>query len=1277
MQERALNFGFGTLVIALLAAGTGRGLQQHDAQSSKPKAPAVGDAGLATPASTVPLLDDSIVTGTALLEEFFADSLDRLAPCTDPVQCYDLDVVIVTLPDPLDSFLDWAFDADLASMRRAFESVHYVTNRFWLPWDADRRVVKGKPPTQYRRSHPGVFLFRNSNPTKHRLRLVYVVGEISTGGIQKRAFEAALNERRALLDKKLFATTNGASDTIRVVGPFFTGSSLSTRTTLEHWRKTSGDSTSFALFVSGAATGIGNLSVFSSGTSAGGERSRVSFRATVNADVTLSLAMLKVMVDRDSGLGIPLDHIALIQESSTQYGQQATATLPLPLSDAPTGVRLQGRTSGHAPAADSVAWRMAPVDSATNQMLVIPYPMSISSLRAEYAKNPTPSNGGDELARAPEPRIPLALYDSNQQLESPIPVAQLTPASLELLIDEITRELEAQDIRAIGLIGTDVRDKIFLADQLRRRLPDARLFTFGSNDLYLREDYNDALRGMLVFSTYPLFLQNQAWDGVARKGRQRLAFASDDAEGVFNAVLRQLGRRRLVEYRSPFDSTVEVPPVWVTAVGRHSFIPVRAFTSLGGADEYLAKDSVQLKSAEREDHISHSDWVRWLTYIASAAAVLFLVVLANAQSRARIPIRPASHNTRMNGFPERRRCGLRAALLLHREIYAFLRHLALLCVFAALAVILVPEATKYEQLSLASPVVYSLLALMALAALVAFGARVRQVWRACGEDYRDYLYRPSHKWMASRLARVWRLVSRFETKRLVNGGATHARIARRRRAHTLCAERRAWRMEGIAIAIAAVVGILYAAAVATLIVDLALLNVPDATLLVYRATQLDSGVSPIFPIIVSSAALAILCTWQLSRLALLHEVTPFEEAFQLSPMNRSQTDADEIKSRIAQGLHAARIHLARVYPEVPSGMGRVFVMLFLVVTASALWIHFEPSFEAITPLRRMTGLTSFDVLFRLSVLMIFGAATLALVRLVMVWRALCVTLRALGASPLITAFERLPRRIARLTRLTLFTDPSQDTVLAVSTTQWMHLRRIFASNERAFERFDGDAADDVRGLMTDDAPLYSRDRRRAGVTFAPELKQTLDLIERFWATEPGAAQVDAVLADIKAQEHVEGTSTSGRIRRCFPDAVRLWVRSAEEFVAVQAVDYVGWALRHLRRLVLLLLFLLVVMMALLSSYSFLPQSVVRSLFLLLFLAVVTTLLVVLAQMNRDEVLSRVTRTDPGRVNWNSGFLINVGVVVAIPILSLLSTFSPLRTDLFGWVDVVLRSLSKH
>jgi hypothetical protein len=1293
MPEHALNVGFGALAVVLATAGVGRGLRERDAQQPR-RSEQVALLTAARATTLAPLNEDSIVTGIALLEDFFGEPLSRL-DCAKAPPCYDLDFLIVSLPDPLDSFLDWAFDADLESMRRALESAQFVTNRFWLPWDEDRKVASNRAATHYRRGHPGVFLFRNSNPNRHRLRLVYVVGEISTGGVHKRALEAALDERRTLLETNVFVDSIGARDTIRFVGPFFTGSALSTRLTLERWRKANRDTT-FALFVSGAATGSGNLVVFDTSHDAVNPASRMSFHATVNSDLTLSLAMRRVMVDSLAGLGIPADHIALVEESSTQYGQQAGGGRSSP-SDSIEGVQLPAVRADTSRLSTKLRNWSDTVRSVTNEMLLIPYPMSISTLRAEYAKNPAAPKA-DEFTIDQAPRVPLPLYESNGQLESPTPLARLTPASLELMIDEITQTLKSHDIRAIGLIGTDVRDKIFLADQLRKDLPDARLFTFGSNDLYLRDEYNSALRGMLVFSTYPLFLQNQWWDSVTRARPRRFAFASDDAQGVFNATLRQLRRPGLREYRAPFESRDTHPPVWVTAVGRHSFIPIRALRGLDGANEYLETlEPPKAEIAPDEHHVSQSDWVRWLTYIVLSGVILFLVLSDDADSRARIPVHesessqlstssgnnplPPESSTAevaIRRFVDRRRLGLRAALLLHREAYTFLRHLALLSVFATLAVVLVPPAAEYHKLRWASPVVYSVLLLAAIAALITFFARVRDVWLEWGGAYCDYVYRPSRRWMEREIARAKRLIARVEKNHMLKAlSMLTPTVEYEIRARAPRAERSVWRREGIVMTMIVLVGVTYATAVAKLIADLEGLDVGAATVFVHRAMQLDSGVSPIFPIVLSSAALAILCTWQLSRLRLLDEVTAFEEAFQLSSTRISQIDADDITSRIAKGLHSARMHLSRVVPGIPSGLGRLFAILLFVLLASALWMHFEPSFEAITGIPRIGRWTAFDVVFRLSILLIFIAAAWGVTRLVMVWRALRVTLNALDASPLITAFERLPRRIARLTRLTLFADPSRETVLAVTATQWLHLRSLFTANAHAFEEVGVAAADEVRTLMAEDAPLHGRDHRRAGCTFAPQLNQMLRVIERFWIAEPATAQVDAVLADLKRLAQTDGASTSGRIRRSAPDAVRLWVRSAEEFVAVQAVDYIAWILRHLRRLVLLLLFLLLVTMGLLSSYSFLPQSVVRSLFLVLFIAVVVSLLLLLSQMNRNEVLSRVMRTDPGRVNWNTGFLLNIGTVVAIPILSLVSAFSPLRTDLFGWVDAILRVITKH
>ena len=112
MSDTARSVGFGALAIAFIAVGAGRDLVPRTASAPTRAEVVVNDGAVSAPSTGGgALLEDSIVTGTALLEEFFADSLAHLARCTDAAQCYDLDFLIVSLPDPLDSFLDWAFDA--------------------------------------------------------------------------------------------------------------------------------------------------------------------------------------------------------------------------------------------------------------------------------------------------------------------------------------------------------------------------------------------------------------------------------------------------------------------------------------------------------------------------------------------------------------------------------------------------------------------------------------------------------------------------------------------------------------------------------------------------------------------------------------------------------------------------------------------------------------------------------------------------------------------------------------------------------------------------------------------------------------------------------------------------------------------------------------------------------------------------------------------------------------------------------------------------------------
>jgi hypothetical protein len=170
--------------------------------------------------------------------------------------------------------------------------------------------------------------------------------------------------------------------------------------------------------------------------------------------------------------------------------------------------------------------------------------------------------------------------------------------------------------------------------------------------------------------------------------------------------------------------------------------------------------------------------------------------------------------------------------------------------------------------------------------------------------------------------------------------------------------------------------------------------------------------------------------------------------------------------------------------------------------------------------------------------------------------------------------------------------------------------------------------------------------------------------------EPLTGQMAALISGKKPEgSDAESADTSGRIRRTFTDGVELWIKAAEEFLAVQIVDYIEWVIRHLRILALFLLLSLLITTLLLSGYPFTPRQLVKLSFIVLLLVTVGAILYVNAQMNRNEVLSRIAKTEPGKITWDAQFIVNLLTFGVLPILTLLgSEFPGLRSALFSWLE---------
>lgn len=95
----------------------------------------------------------------------------------------------------------------------------------------------------------------------------------------------------------------------------------------------------------------------------------------------------------------------------------------------------------------------------------------------------------------------------------------------------------------------------------------------------------------------------------------------------------------------------------------------------------------------------------------------------------------------------------------------------------------------------------------------------------------------------------------------------------------------------------------------------------------------------------------------------------------------------------------------------------------------------------------------------------------------------------------------------------------------------------------------------------------------------------------------------------------------------------------------------------------------------LASYPFQPQGLVRLFYFFVVLGAVGVVLMVLIGLNRDDVLSRIEKTEPGKVTWSLRFILNVGVFAALPLMTLIASESPgISSFLFSWLSPALRAL---
>jgi hypothetical protein len=167
-------------------------------------------------------------------------------------------------------------------------------------------------------------------------------------------------------------------------------------------------------------------------------------------------------------------------------------------------------------------------------------------------------------------RQDLPLTNPAESRRDVVPLySSATTATLELILNQLLVTIREHRIRYVIIAATDEEDTIFLVGQVHAANPNVTVIALNSRLLYVHSEFNAALRGLLVASPYPLFIEYQFWNRLGAP----IQFPSDQSEGAYNATLALLGAPGLMrDYRA--QGGAGMPPLWLSVVGRRGLWPV-------------------------------------------------------------------------------------------------------------------------------------------------------------------------------------------------------------------------------------------------------------------------------------------------------------------------------------------------------------------------------------------------------------------------------------------------------------------------------------------------------------------------------------------------------------------------------------------------------------------------------------------------------------------------------------------------------------------------------
>ena len=482
---------------------------------------------------------------------------------------------VVTVADPLETQLGRTFDVQVAALIRAFQAKDFVLDAFALPWRLD--LARSNQRTsqvpaegtwiyaEQQRASPGVLVFRrdlwrDSDTAISEAKAVppiglpgaeyftvFLVGESPTFGLQPRAFHMAMrcaarldgtdqpDALKAPCDVSSSASSNPKAPIVQVIGPTFSGSMASVALGID--RLLEGAPNWRCALTSPSATVASNDRVSDWGERLSGRAGAVSYRPLARS-LKVQLQTLARFVE-DRHLRGPV--VILAEESTFGHGVAALVQQERQAQQDPSKNASGAEFTGcRREAATQAAWK-----AFLDHVRVVGFPQNISAIRAEHTRqdNET-SKSWRNMLQVRQALLELDLSGIDEITDRP-PAYQrpLSSRSDELMLYGIFDALRVYvQPKLVVIVATDVRDRLFLLNEVRKSLPTALPVLMEMDYLTAHPDYRKISRGALVVPNGDTVLCIDGQSHLTPCGPQSdkhksyLAFPSDYAANLFRAA---------------------------------------------------------------------------------------------------------------------------------------------------------------------------------------------------------------------------------------------------------------------------------------------------------------------------------------------------------------------------------------------------------------------------------------------------------------------------------------------------------------------------------------------------------------------------------------------------------------------------------------------------------------------------------------------------------------------------------------------------------------------